>query len=151
MGSVTRDQLLRFLQVQRLGIVASISPAGDPQSAVVGIAVTDRLEIVFDTLNSTRKCDNLRRLPKASVAIGWDQEITVQFEGLADEPSGAELARITACYFGVYPDGVVRQRWEGITYFRIRPTWIRYSDFNSGGGITEFSAQDLARFVDSRA
>jgi hypothetical protein len=145
MGSVTRDHILRFLQAQRLGIVASISPAGDPQSAVVGIAVTDRLEIVFDTLGSTRKCDNLRRLPKVSVVTGWDQEITVQYEGVADEPSGAELDRLKACYFGVYPDGVERQRWEGITYFRIRPTWIRYSDFNAGGGITEFSAQDLWR------
>jgi hypothetical protein len=145
MRSVTRDQVLRFLQAQRLGIIASISPAGDPQSAVVGIAVTDRLEIVFDTLSTTRKCENLRRLPKVSVVAGWDQEITVQYEGVADEPSGAELERLTSCYFGVYPDGVERQRWEGITYFRIRPVWIRYSDFNAGGEIAEFSAQDLSR------
>jgi hypothetical protein len=145
MGSVTRDQLLRFLQAQRLGIVASISPAGDPQSAVVGIAVTDQLEIVFDTLSSTRKCENLRRLPKISVVAGWDQEITVQYEGVADEPSGSELERLKTCYFGAYPDGVERQRWEGITYFRIRPTWIRYSDFNAGGEATEFSASDLYR------
>jgi hypothetical protein len=145
MTSVTRHQLLRFLQAQRLGIVASISPAGDPQSAVVGIAVTDQLEIVFDTLSSTRKCENLRRLPKISVVAGWDQEITVQYEGVADEPSGPELERLKACYFGVYPDGVERQRWEGITYFRIRPTWIRYSDFNAGGEMTEFSALDLYR------
>jgi hypothetical protein len=145
MGSVTRDQLLRFLQAQRLGIVASISPAGEPQSAVVGIAVTDRLEIVFDTLSSTRKCENLRRLPKISVVAGWDQEITVQYEGVADEPSGTELERLKTCYFGVYPDGVERQRWDGITYFRIRPTWIRYSDFNAGGEMAEFSALDLYR------
>jgi hypothetical protein len=145
MTAVTRDQLLRFLQAQRLGIVASISPAGDPQSAVVGIAVTDQLEIVFDTLSSTRKCENLRRLPKISVVAGWDQEITVQYQGVADEPSGPELERLKACYFGVYPDGVDRQRWEGITYFRIRPMWIRYSDFNAGGEMTEFSALDLYR------
>jgi hypothetical protein len=145
MESVTRDQLLQFLQAQRLGIVATISPAGDPQSAVVGIAVTGRLEIVFDTLRSTRKCENLRRLPKISVVAGWDQEVTVQYEGVADEPAGAELERLKTCYFGVYPDGVERQGWDGITYFRIRPTWIRYSDFNAGGEMTEFSALDLYR------
>jgi hypothetical protein len=145
MGSVTRDQLLRFLQAQRLGIVATISPAGDPQSAVIGIAVTRQLEIVFDTLRSTRKCDNLRRLPKISVVTGWDQEITVQYEGVADEPSGPELERLKLCYFTVYPDGVERQQWDGITYFRIRPVWIRYSDFNAGGGVTEFGALDLYR------
>ena len=67
MSSVTYDQLLRFLQAQRLGVVASISPAGDPQSAVIGIAVTDMMEIVFATLSTTRKCENLRRLPKVSI------------------------------------------------------------------------------------
>jgi pyridoxamine 5'-phosphate oxidase-like protein len=138
MSSVTHDQLLRFLQAQRLGVVASISPAGDPQSAVVGIAVTDMMEIVFDTLSTTRKCENLRRLPKVSIVTGWDQDITVQCDGVADEPSGDELERIKACYFGVYPDGVERQRWEGITYFRVRAVWIRYSDFSSGGAIDEF-------------
>jgi hypothetical protein len=145
MRSVTHDQLLRFLQAQRLGVVASISPTGDPQSAVVGIAVTDMMEIVFDTLSTTRKCENLRRRPKVSIVIGWDQEITVQCDGVADEPSGADLERIKACYFGVYPDGVERQRWEGITYFRIRPTWIRYSDFSPGGAVAEFSAEVLSR------
>jgi hypothetical protein len=150
MGSIRRDQLFRFLRAQRLGIVATISPAGDPQSAVVGIAVTDRLEIVFDTLSSTRKCENLRRLPKISVVTGWDQEITVQCEGVADEPSGTELERLKACYFGVYPDGVARQSWDGITYFRIRPTWIRYSDFNAGGEMAEFSAPELYRSWSSR-
>ena len=29
---------------------------GDPQSAVVGITVTDMMEIVFDTLSTTRGC-----------------------------------------------------------------------------------------------
>jgi hypothetical protein len=127
------------MQAQRLGVVASISPTGEPQSAVVGIAVTDMMEIVFDTLSTTRKCENLRRLPKASIVTGWDQEITVQCDGVADEPSGADLERVKACYFGVYPDGVERQRWEGITYFRVRPAWIRFSDFNPGGAMTEFS------------
>jgi Pyridoxamine 5'-phosphate oxidase len=74
MSSVTHDQVLGFLQAQRIGVVASIAPAGGPQSAVVGIAVTDMMEIVFDTLGTTRECENLRRLPKVSVVTGWDQE-----------------------------------------------------------------------------
>jgi hypothetical protein len=84
-----------------------------------------------------------RRHPTIAVVVGWDEEITVQYEGVADEPSGAELERLKKSYFAVYPDGVDRQRWDGITYFRIRPTWIRYSDFNPEGRIAEFSAADL--------
>jgi uncharacterized pyridoxamine 5'-phosphate oxidase family protein len=140
---MTRGELLGFLQKHRLGVVATISPNGDPQSSVVGIAVTDQLEILFDTLSTTRKCKNLRRHPKISVVVGWDQEITVQYEGIADEPTGAELERLKKLYFVVYPECMEHQSWDGITYFRIRPTWIRYSDFNSNGNIVEFLASDI--------
>ena len=140
---MTRGELLGFLQKHRLGVVATISPNGDPQSSVVGIAVTDQLEIFFDTLSTTRKCENLRRHPKISVVVGWDQEITVQYEGIADEPTGAELEPLKKLYFVVYPECMAHQSWDGITYFRIRPTWIRYSDFNSKGNIVEFLASDI--------
>jgi len=133
---MTRGDLLEFLQEHRLGVVATTSPDGDPQSAVVGIAVTDQLEIVFDTLSTTRKCKNLRRHRKISVV---DQESTLQYEGIADEPTGPELERLKKLYFVVYPECMDHPSWGGITYFRIRPTWIRYSDFNANGNIVEFS------------
>jgi hypothetical protein len=53
----------------------------------------------------------------------------VQYEGVADEPSGAELQRLKELYFESFPDGRERQAWPGITYIRARPTWIRYTDF----------------------
>jgi uncharacterized pyridoxamine 5'-phosphate oxidase family protein len=140
---MTRGELLQFLHKHRLGVVATTSPSGEPQSAVVGIAVTDQLEIVFDTLSTTRKCKNLRRYPNISVVVGWDNEITVQYEGIADEPSGSELARLKELYFGVYPECKEHQSWDGITYFRIKPTWIRYSDFNPNGAIVEFLGRDI--------
>ena len=82
--------------------------------------------------------------PKISAVVGWDNEITVQYEGVADEPSGLELDSLKESYFAVYPDGRDRQSWEGITYFRITPTWIRYSDFNAGGQTVEFAADALS-------
>jgi pyridoxine/pyridoxamine 5'-phosphate oxidase len=64
---------------------------------MVGFAVTDQFEIVFDTLRTTRKAQNLRQNPHIALVIGgWvpDDERTVQYEGEADEPSGAELDRL---------------------------------------------------------
>ncbi len=141
---MTRQQLLGFLQHNRLGVVSTTSDTGAPQSALVGIAVTDRFEILFDTLGRTRKCQNLRKRPHTCVVVGWEQEVTVQYEGIADEPAGSELERLKAIYFAVYPECMSHQNWEGITYVRIRPTWVRYSDFNPNGEIIEFSAADLA-------
>jgi Pyridoxamine 5'-phosphate oxidase len=53
----------------RYSVVSSISPTGTPQSALVGIAVTEQLEIIFDTLRSTRKYRNLKARPACSVVL----------------------------------------------------------------------------------
>ena len=118
---------------------SSVSARGTPQSAVVGFAVSDRFEFVFDTLEATRKAVNLRRDPRITLVIGWDDEQTVQVEGVADEPRGDELLRLKAVYFATYPDGVERQAWKGITYFRVRPRWMRYSDFRAPPQVLEWS------------
>jgi len=135
--SMTRDELLPFLRKHRLGVQSTVSSSGDPQAAVVGIAVTSELEIVFDTVDTSRKCRNLRANPRIAFVIGWDQEITVQLAGIADEPTGKERERVLETYFAAYPDGRDRVAWKGITHFRVRPTWIRYSDFNVPGKIVE--------------
>jgi tRNA-Thr(GGU) m(6)t(6)A37 methyltransferase TsaA len=131
-GPLDRAELLAFLRAHRLAVQATASPVGVPQAAVVGFAASDDLEIVFDTVDTTRKLANLRRDPRVALVVGWDEEQTAQIEGIADEPTGAELSRLKEVYFGVYPDGVERQSWKGITYVRVRPTWARYSDFRGG-------------------
>ncbi|HVZ39433.1 MAG TPA: pyridoxamine 5'-phosphate oxidase family protein [Candidatus Kapabacteria bacterium] len=145
--SMTRDQLLHFMQAHRLAVQTSVSQTGVPQAAVVGIAVTDRLEIVFDTLATSRKAYNLRGNPAIALVIGGTaggEERTVQFEGVADEPEGAERDRLVGAYLQVYPDGTDRQAWPGLIYIRVRPTWIRYSDFSSNPPlIVEFTGSRL--------
>ena len=75
----------------------------------------------------------------------WDgiRKLPCNTRGSPDEPTGPELDRLKEIYFAVYPECMVHQSWEGITYFRIRPTWIRYSDFNPSGAIVEFPASEL--------
>jgi hypothetical protein len=122
-------ELVSFMRRHRLAIEASVSAQTGPQAAVVGFVVSDAGEVFFDTLSSTRKCENLRRDPRIALVVGWDEERTVQYEGIADEPRGAELARLKELYFSAFPDGRTRESWPGITYFRVRPVWVRYSDF----------------------
>jgi nitroimidazol reductase NimA-like FMN-containing flavoprotein (pyridoxamine 5'-phosphate oxidase superfamily) len=136
---VNRSELIAFLRRHRLCIQGSVSSSGGPQAAVVGFAVSDEAEIVFDTIGTSRKMANLRRDPRIAVVVGWDDEQTAQIEGVADEPVGAELQRLKEVYFRAFPDGVERQGWKDITYVRVRPTWVRYSDFRPGGGIVEIA------------
>ena len=128
--NMTKLELYEFLAGHKLAVVGSISAEGAPQSALVGIAVTEDLEIVFDTLNSTRKYRNLTSNPKASLVVGWEGEKTVQLEGEASLPVGEELMRYKKIYFSAWPDGVSRQSWPGLVYFVVRPRWIRFSDFD---------------------
>ena len=140
---MNRAELLVFLRRHRICVQASTSASGAPQAAVVGFAVSDDLEIIFETIGTTRKAANLRRDPRIALVVGWDEEQTIQIEGLADEPAGDDLARLKHVYFGVYPDGVDRQAWKEITYVRVRPTWARYSDFRPGGRVVEVGELEL--------
>jgi pyridoxine/pyridoxamine 5'-phosphate oxidase len=141
---MTRAELVAFVRRHRWAVQASAHASGAPQAAVVGFALTDDLEVVFDTLDSTRKCGNLRRDPRIALVIGWDEEQTVQYEGVADEPSGPELARLKQLYFAAFPDGPSRESWPGITYLRVRPRWIRYSDFRGPSpAVVELTAASL--------
>jgi pyridoxine/pyridoxamine 5'-phosphate oxidase len=119
-----------FLSRHRYGVVSSLSSAGTPQSALVGIAVSPELEIIFDTVKSSRKYRNLIANPACSFVVGWGGEQTVQFEGVAEESQGSELKRFQEIYFAAWPDGPARMSWPGITWFVVRPRWIRYSDFD---------------------
>jgi hypothetical protein len=140
---VGRGELLAFLRRHRLCVQASASSSGVPQAAVVGFAVSDDLEIVFDTVGTTRKMQNLRSGGRIALVVGWDEAQTAQVEGIADEPKGAELDRLKQVYFSAWPDGVDRQSWKDITYVRVRPTWARLSDFRAGGQIVELGAAEL--------
>jgi hypothetical protein len=124
-----RAELVAFIRRHRLAVEATIGAGGGPRAAVVGIAVSDDLELIFDTVETTRKYRSLRADPRIALVIGWDDERTAQIEGVADFPSGAELTRVRDCYFVAHPTGRDRLSWPGITHVRVRPKWVRYSDF----------------------
>jgi general stress protein 26 len=129
-STLTKAELHAFVARQRYGVVATVQPDGSTESALVGIAASPELEIYFDTLGDTRKAVNLRRDPRVSLVIGWDNEQSAQLEGLADEPKGDELVALKRFYYAAWPDGPVRESWPGITWVRVKPKWVRFSDFN---------------------
>jgi hypothetical protein len=128
-SGVTRSELIEWMRSQAFAVVSTTHGDGRPQAAVVGIAVTDVLELVFDTLTTSRKSENLRRGDGRCAVVAWRDSATVQLEGIADEPTGDERARLVAHYLAAFPEGRARAERAPIAYFRIRPTWVRWSDF----------------------
>ena len=103
---VTHKEVYDFIAARRLALIASIGPQGEPQSARVGFAVSLALEIVLDTVTSSRKYPNLKHDPHIAIVFGWESETAVQSEGLAIEPEGGDLDRAKSIYFSAWRRGV---------------------------------------------
>lgn len=126
---MNRAELIEFVRICGLAVVASRGADGSPQAALVGIAATDQGELIFDCSRGSRKFSNIERDPAVAVVIGWDDEVTVQIEGVADGLSGADLKRCKAAYFEQYPDGQDRAESPEVAHIRVTPRWLRYSDY----------------------
>jgi general stress protein 26 len=131
-----KTELAAFIRAQKWAVEATVAADGGPQAAVIGVAVTDDLEIVFDTGTHARKAENLRRTKRMALVVGWDEGQTVQLEGAVDEVAreSADHARLLVARF---PDGAARAADPDIAFFRLRPTWGKYSDFRGAAPAIE--------------
>ena len=132
-----KSALYSVMTRSRYGVISSIASGGTPQSALVGVATTPDLEIVFDTLKTTRKYANLVERPMCSFVLWWSGEQTVQLDGIAIEPQGAALDRYREVYFAAWPGGPARLAWPGLVHLVVQPRWIRYSDFDQSPPLIE--------------
>ena len=75
-------EIYEFMKNERLAVLATVAEDGQPEAALMGVAVTPQLEIVFDTVKSSRKYPNLKKNPRVALVVGCTTEVTVQFEGI---------------------------------------------------------------------
>jgi len=135
---MTTKFIYDFITKKKYAVLSTVSEKGMPQSALVGIAVTRDLKIIFDTVTISRKYKNLIINPAIAFVIGWEDEQTVQYEGTARIPKDQQFDELLAVYFEVFPDGRDRkENWKDISYFYVEPRWIRYSNFNEPVQIEE--------------
>ncbi len=127
-----------FIVRHKLAVISTANKDGNPEAALIGIAVCPDLDLVFDTVKTSRKYKNLIENPQVALVMGWDNEITVQYEGEVTE-LGAGDEQYKEIYFAAFADGRERaETWPDIVHFKVTPKWIRYSDFNEGQEIIEF-------------
>jgi len=138
---VTRELIYQYINEQKLGVVSTVNSNSKPESAVVGIAVSVDLEIIFDTVKASRKYQNIFHNARVALVIGWDNEITVQYEGIAEVlGDGNKAQQLREIYYKIYPDGRERAAtWPGLVHIKVTPSWIRYNDFNEPPLIEELA------------
>ncbi|SRR6266540_5325122 len=134
-----KDELLilHFLQKQPMATIATIAPDSlQPESALIAFTQTDRLEIIFESFANTRKWHNLQKNPHVALVIGWNtrRHITVQYEGIATAIPPADTEKYTQIFLAKdtpCTEKFLRDRRAQL--FKVRPTWIRYSDYTASG------------------
>jgi general stress protein 26 len=137
-AEMTLDEVFDIARTKRYLIVSTVAESGAPEAALMGFALTQAKEVVFDTLSTSRKAVNLARNPAAALVIGWDDNISLQIEGVARRPVGEDLASAKAAYFGEWPDGRARENWPDIAYVVVQPKWIRYANYSGAPVVEEF-------------
>ena len=103
MRRMDREELVAYVRAHGDGVLSTLGPDGSPQAAYLPIAATDAGELVLDARTSSRKVANLRRDPRVAVVVGGRDGTTLQCEGIADLPEGADRDACARAYLDAFP------------------------------------------------
>jgi len=121
--------VLDFMKSQKLAALATADERGKPEVAMVDFSETGDLEVVVTTLIIYRKYRNLSQNKNVALAIGGADNITVQYEGAATELSREEFKKFAAYHIAKNPIEEKFAAMPEARFFKISPTWIRYSNY----------------------
>ena len=129
-----RELIARVLAANNLTVIATVNKDNKPEDAVIAFAENEKFEIIFGTYNFSRKYINIQTNPNIAMAIGWSSMETVQYEGTAQELTpGEELEEAKRVLKTKNPSSERFESHPEQRYFKVTPTWIRYSNFEAEG------------------
>ncbi len=121
--------LIAYVNEKRYGVLSSIGPEGEPQSAYLAVVATAQGELVFNANSDSRKVLNLQRDPRIALVLGGPDHTTLQAQGTVDFPEGPERDRLVAVYIEALPRFSRSAVNPNITFMRIAIEWSKFTDF----------------------
>ena len=118
--------IVAFVREQERAIVATVTPDGAPEAALVGIAALDDGTLIFNAPTAARKIANLQATGRVAVVVGAVGPVSVQIEGDAVITEGDEKAHYADEFENQCPG--TRSRYPGYEVIVIRPDWARVYD-----------------------
>lgn len=115
-----------FARAEAQGVVATVSPSGAPEAALVGIAALDDGTLVFDTPVGSRKAENLRHDHRIALVIGTDAAVSVQIDGFATIVHGSLREEYGRAYDEQFPGSHALD--PNFAVVVVRPAWVRVYD-----------------------
>lgn len=122
-----KNKIFEFIEKQTLTVIATVDKAGNkPESAVIGFAENEKLELFFGTSIKTRKYKNIQENKNVSFVIGWDGRVgTVQYEGVVEELVGEVAKEAAALLVKKNPYSAKFAQDPDHRYFKVTPRWVR--------------------------
>lgn len=128
---VDKKIIFDFVGKKSLCVLATADVTGRPEAAVMAYAAKGISVFYFFTEPETRKYQNLLANKRASVVIGgWENDPTVQLDGLVKELEGHEAEEAREFTLSAHPEWQDYYSSNTGKWFYFKPLWLRYSNFN---------------------
>ena len=139
MTSDEQELLINLFQSCTLATLSSVSARSTPESALVAFVEEVGHSLFFQTFTGSRKYKNLQTGSAISLVTGWelDPYVTLQYEGNASELTDADDIDYAMQLFDAKdsPSTIDYLRQPESRIFRVKPTWLRYSDYRDPDNI----------------
>lgn len=129
-----RASVVAFIRDQGRGVVATVSPEGMPEAALVGLVALDDGTILFNAFSSSRKVGNLRARPSIAVVVGTVGDVTLQVEGTAAIAGAERRAALGEEFLRHAPGSRVHD--DGFSLVVVTPAWVRVYDASAAPSVS---------------
>ena len=127
----TFEKVIRFVQAQKLAVLATADSTGKPEAAVLGFSFNEKVEFIVATSRLSRKYSNLQHNSNVAMVIGWEAGKTVQIDGIAEEVTDpAKFADYRNLHLSVVPSAAKLLSSTDTKIFVIRPQTMKYTDLS---------------------
>jgi general stress protein 26 len=125
---------------QKICVLSTVNPDHTPESAVMGYAIREDGNIIFNTNRNSRKWSNIAVNQSVSICVGWDMRVPfIQIEGVAVKiENGTNYTTNEEFYFSCHPNSLAYKGNPDTVFISVRPLWIRFSNMS----ITPYSIEE---------
>lgn len=139
------NEIVDFINENRVCVVAVEMSDGSPHAATVHFANNNDLLFIIQTNPEYRKAEPLlkKESVRVSIVVGTTEDLsgkdkTFQLDGKAQIiESDSELIEM---YLTKFPEK--RGKWANDIFFKVTPTWWRYTDWGKSNGKTVFNSNE---------
>lgn len=142
----TQARIQRFLAAHTTLTLATLAEDGRPQAAALFFAEMEDLSLIFISEQRVRHSQNVTRDSRVAATIyadgqEWQSIRGIQLEGACTLLAGEAAGDARVVYLAKYPfiadNQMLLSMLERVSFYKIRPTWIRLIDNSQGFGHKE--------------